>query len=123
MKASAVLKSVLSQMGNGGASLEAVRRDGFVEITTREKLDRELESRIYWASDLPGATVKSPDVDAVIDLIQTVEPNSWELQGGRGTIVHLGPIHVISQSPRVHDRIDDLLHSAREAISQTTAKK
>lgn len=118
-----MLKLVLSQMGNGGASLEAVRRDGFVEITTREKLDRELESRIYRSSDQPGATAKSPDVDAVIDLIQTVEPNSWELQGGRGTIVHLGPIHVISQSPRVHDRIDDLLHSAREAISQTTAKK
>jgi len=124
LKASVILKTILSQLGPAGSSLEFVRRDGFVEITTREKLDREMEPRIYLARDLPGVTPDSPDVDSALNLIQTaVEPTTWQQQGGRGTVVHLGTILVICQSPRVHDRIDDLLNTAREAIAQSAPAK
>lgn len=100
--------------------LDFVRREGFVEISTIRALDQQMEPRVYLARDLPGVTPESPDVEAAINLIQTaVEPTSWEVRGGEGTIVHYGPILVIRQSPRVHDRIEDLLHEAREAIAKS----
>jgi hypothetical protein len=116
IKAATLLKRLLaSEIGR----LDFVRRDGFIEISNVTKLETQWEWRIYFARDLPGVTPEAPDVSEVIELIQsTIEPSSWQAQGGEGNIVHLQSILVIRQSPRVHDRIDELLHATRKAMAE-----
>jgi hypothetical protein len=56
------------------------------------------------------------DFDTLIEAIQsTIEPESWENTGGRGSIAPLGGMLVISQTAAIHKKIETLLRDLREA--------
>lgn len=63
-----------------------------------------------------GQGFGGPDFDTLIDLIQnTVEPDSWEDNGGTGTVQPFYPnlTLVISQTEAIHEKIKDLLNQLR----------
>jgi BMFP domain-containing protein YqiC len=105
-------------------TLDIVRREGFLMISTKRRLDAMMEPRIYQAADLPGVDESNPDVDSAVELIKTmVEPSSWDENGGKGEIVHLKSVLIIRQTPRIHERIDELLRQTREALAASAAAK
>jgi hypothetical protein len=57
--------------------------------------------------------------DIVRVLVETVDVNSWALNGGGdGTVQPLGTVLVVWQHPSVHTHIEDLLHQIRQTSSQ-----
>lgn len=65
---------------------------GRVQITSREKANSQHVSRAYLVGDLVNAAPgRLPKFDAVINMLQTVAPDSWVAGGGYGTIK---PVHV-----------------------------
>lgn len=63
---------------------------------------------------MPGAhaTVGTP----LVQLVQsTVAAESWDINGGPGTLSEFAGLLVVNQSEEVHDRIDKLLQMVREA--------
>ena len=121
VKASTAMRIIFDQINESATPIEFVRREGVIEITTRTRVDRELEPRVYLVRDLPSVDADSPEaaLATVMNLIRTsVEPASWEEAGGHGTIAALPKLLVIRQTPRIHNRIDELLHSIREAAAE-----
>jgi hypothetical protein len=59
----------------------------------------------------PGQTCE----DLLIRLVTEIEPSSWDLVGGAGTIQYfpIGLALVVNQTPDVHERIQELLVSLR----------
>jgi hypothetical protein len=55
-----------------------------------------------------GGAEEARNVQQLIDLIEsTIEPESWDVNGGPGTIRYYSPLHVlvIRNSQRVHEQI------------------
>jgi len=55
--------------------------------------------------------VPSPrnDPSAVVKKIQTVEPSSWDVLGGRGTVVAMPGVFVIRQTGEIHRKLESQL--------------
>lgn len=65
---------------------------------------------------LRGGGATPPGAQALIQLIQTtIEPNSWSVNGGRGTIGYYTPLHalVVRQTAEQHHQLGDLLDALR----------
>lgn len=61
-----------------------------------------------------NAARRGVTVGALIDAITTsIDGDSWEQVGGEGTIVALGGTLVITQTPSIHKKIDELLKAIR----------
>ena len=109
-------------------SLTYLIKDDVLMITTPEKADEELITRVYPVIDLVlplGVTDGvEPDFDSLIDLItSTVRPTSWEEVGGPGSIRPLETKMsiVVSQTQEVHEEINDLLRQLRSvSLDQRT---
>jgi hypothetical protein len=73
-------------------------------ITSKDDADAHLNTRVY---DIRPLRPMEPD--ALMKVIQkTVRPETWNEQGGPGTIESLPGCLVISQTQRVHEEIVDL---------------
>ncbi len=65
----------------------------------------------------PSPTGSDVTLSALVDLItQTCSPETWEPYGGLGTIGAYGTSLVVSQTPAVHDQIEELLTQLRERL-------
>ena len=91
--------------------------DEAILISTREDLEMHPELRVY---PFPYGMGRGPktNVSPLIDLIQnTVQPPSWDTQGGPGSIRSLGgdtagePMLVVSQTADVHEEVESLLNT------------
>ncbi len=90
--------------------------NGVVIITTEEEANSEasLDIRVYRVSDLVDSP---PALTDLMDLItSTVEPNTWADAGCSGVIRPYRGALVITQSFRVHQKVEKLLSDLREAI-------
>jgi hypothetical protein len=115
------LKLVLSQF-----NLTYVIQDEVLQITTKDKANQLLKTTVYDVRDvLPSGEKNRPDFDALIDLItSTIGTQSWSDVGGPGSITGLEPESlVISQIYEVHEEIDYLLRTLRQANEQTKVGK
>ena len=119
------LKSALRLMLRD-MELTYIIKDGVVLITTPERAESELETRIYPVGDLvlpSGSTDGSQaDFDSLIDLItSTIKPTSWDEVGGPGSIKPFANNMTItlSQTAEVHEEIEELLERLRQVSRET----
>ncbi len=97
--------------------------DEMLLVTTPEKTEQLLITRVYPVGDLVGsASERQAGFDALLETITaSVEPQTWADMGGPGSIapadVAKGPMLVVSHTAAVHRRIGALLKSLREAVS------
>lgn len=111
-----VLESVLQQIG-----LTLQPKDSAIVITTPERRDQDLEIRVYPVRDLilVGSGREAwHDFQPLMDLIAvTIAPGSWQDVGGPASIEEfpVGALLVISQTFQVHEQIERLLTTLREA--------
>jgi hypothetical protein len=95
-------------------------RGELLRITTPEKAEAHLITRIYPVRDLieiRQGKRRGEDYDSLIQLIQsTVAPDSWDEVGGPGAIDEFSNFKaiVVSQTGYVHDGIDDLITALRK---------
>ncbi len=119
-----VLGLVLGQLG-----LDYYIKHGVIVVTTAEKAQADLEVRVYPVHDLIepiGLTRRSPDTEAsrLTDVIQSsVEPDSWQDNGGRGTIRYYRGTLVIAQTVKTHQAVERLLSELRAATNQAAKKE
>ncbi|HEY1380768.1 MAG TPA: hypothetical protein VGF55_28460 [Gemmataceae bacterium] len=109
--ARSALRGVLRSLG-----LTYVVRDGTVFVTTPTKAREYMVTKSYYLGDLvspignPFFPVGDPlqeafNVQSLIDLIvTTIDPDSWDLRGGPGTIRYYPPTKslIVRQSAEVH---------------------
>jgi RNA polymerase sigma factor (sigma-70 family) len=118
------LKSVLKYVLHD-AGLGYTIEDGVLLISTATGNGGKLVRRVYPVADLvltiPDGS-KPPDLVRVIT--RTVEPQSWQEEGGAGTMEYFsdGRSLVVSQTSAVQDQIQELLNDLR-ACMQDQAKK
>ena len=111
-----VLGLMLGQLG-----LDYYIKHGVIVVTTAEKAVADLEVRVYPVQDLiepVGLTRRSPDTEAsrLTDVIQSsVEPESWQDNGGRGTVRYYRGTLVVLQTAKVHQAVERLLSELRQA--------
>lgn len=93
-------------------------RDGVIFVTTLDDAETQLLPRLYF---LEGTGLPRGDVTSAISMIQpTIEPDTWEILGGTGTIVPVGggeyarPAVLVSTTFGVHQQIADLMKTLRE---------
>lgn len=83
-------------------------------ITTGEAEEGELLDRIYW---LEGTGFANGDYDSIMNSLQNITPDTWEILGGPSTMVPLvskRPALLISTTYDVHENIAKLLQTLRE---------
>jgi type II secretory pathway component GspD/PulD (secretin) len=90
-------------------------RDDVLLITDEEGAARELMLRVYPVTDLMA---KEDDAEPLIEaLINTVRSDTWEDNGGIGTLAYIpasGAL-VVSQTSAIHREIVELFRALREA--------
>ncbi len=91
-------------------------------VTTPEKANNELTTRVYPVHDLVsppnGSNLYATNGGPLIELItSTIAPTTWDEVGGRGAINYFAPSGsvVISQTREVHEAIEMLLPALRQA--------
>jgi RNA polymerase sigma factor (sigma-70 family) len=101
----AALRLIFEQL-----NLDYVTANEVLLITTEEKADARLDTRVYDIRRL-----KHLEADALMKVIQsTIRPESWKVEGGPGGPGTIGTLPgglVIRQSQRVHEEIVDLFHA------------
>lgn len=112
------LRVVLEQL-----DLTYVNRGYFLEITTFETAESRLLNRVYW---LEGIGLQGDNIDAAIESIQmTIEPDTWETLGGPSTMYVVDfqerRALLVSATTPVHEQIEELLRTFREAHFETPA--
>ncbi len=105
--------------------LTYVVRDEVLIITTPETSQRELPMFVYPVGDFLVPTSEPLDsrmpgraLSSLSDMIEsTVMPDTWDHVGGAGCISPIEPwgLLVISQTEAVHERVNNLLQTARRA--------
>jgi hypothetical protein len=107
-----LLKSILGELG-----LAYVIKNETIEVTSQAKAQTEMVTRIIQIDDLMNSTFTfggggrvgagTPvDAQALIDLItSTIEPNSWEKNGGQGKIYYFARTLVIKNTAEVINRM------------------
>jgi hypothetical protein len=129
-----VLELVLREAG--GSELLAFYADqGIIEITTRERANAQLFTRVYAIEDLildvpdfigpdfnissstnvitdvptgreQEPTTRGERVEQLIDIIQSlIEPDVWDINGGRAAIRYLNGSLIISAPRSVHEAL------------------
>jgi beta-lactamase regulating signal transducer with metallopeptidase domain/tetratricopeptide (TPR) repeat protein len=98
-----LLKSV-----SGNAVLDYAVEDGMIFIATIDSLPTRFETSVYDISDLVGSAADADDIARLV--INTVEPDSWENKGGRGTLTTYNDKKlIVYQTREIHKQIRDLL--------------
>ena len=97
-----------------GCDLAYVLTDDHIEVTTADRAAEMREAVFY-------PVIPQVDVDEVAVLIEeTVEPDSWSHNGGKGTIVAapagMGHGLVISHTTEVHEQIEAILRNLDGAL-------
>ncbi len=99
-------------------------RDTMLVVTTPEEADNHLETRVYPVSDLlysqpiTVASLLDADYDSLIEITtSSVASDSWDEVGGAGSIepCPYSQSLVISQTRRVHRKVQALLDTLRKA--------
>jgi len=95
-------------------------RDGALLITTPEETEGRLHRVVYDVVDLvktaDPSTPEEYDYDSLISLITTtIAPQTWDAVGGPGAIEAFRGGVVVSQSTHVHNQLQEMLTSYREA--------
>jgi hypothetical protein len=68
--------------------------------------------------------MRSPQVEQLLRLLHTtVAPNTWDVNGGPGTMEEFGGLLVVNQTEEVHDRIEKLLQIVRDAAEKKPMAK
>ena len=98
--------------------LTYVLQDEVLTITSKEKADEILITRIYPIDDIldKGGTRRITTSQLLEAFVATVQPDSWDERGGPGTITPMGGFLVVSQLFECHEEIIDLLASIRTAL-------
>ena len=113
-------------------NLTYVVRDEVLLITDIQSTEDELETRVYAVGDLVRAVTDSKhsrpleaseanvDSEPLMELLQSIATDSWESDGGEGTIEYFAPNRslVIRQTLAVHDSIADLMTGLRRALER-----
>ncbi|MDD5011873.1 MAG: hypothetical protein PHQ00_07100, partial [Phycisphaerae bacterium] len=139
------LKELLDTVSGGIANIDYIVEEGIITIATRASLPTKLVAHVYDITELVGrpaqfetdleistsgvegggggaasseAGAEEQTVETVILMIQeTIEPLSWLVNGGEGTISAHGKKLVISQSPQIHEQVQKLLlEDLRESL-------
>jgi hypothetical protein len=131
--ANVTLRSALELMlkNTGGEALTYVVDKEVLLITTAEEAEKRLEVRVYRVDDLSTPAKAKEDKDStekpqrcfddLIDSVTTcVEHDSWAENGtGTGQIAALEPgILVVTQTRRVHEKVEALLEAMRDVKEQ-----
>ena len=88
-------------------------QDEVLKVTSKERADEILTTKIYPVSDLIGtARIWGP---AMMIVTNTIQPDSWDDNGGPGSIQVLpqGDLLIICQKRDVHEEIEELLVKIR----------
>ena len=88
-------------------------QDQVLKITSKEKADEILTTKIYPVGDLLGTPRSWGPIMNIMTTI--IQPDSWEDNGGPGSIQPLptGDLLIICQKSDVHEQIEDLLVKIR----------
>jgi hypothetical protein len=128
------LKLMLEKYGLG-----YVVRDEVLLITSLEAAENELVIRVYNVSDLiqkeatrtsptdkqeaanqnasdSSATIPTTRLEEIIS--NSVEPNSWSMNGSTGTIYEYNGLLIVAQNERIQKKIAELLAMMREAVNE-----
>ena len=106
------------------AHLTYVIKDGLLQVTTERGARGRMEHVVYSVADLldgdahdgPEAPAgKSPQEALIKLIIDTIDPQEWSVNGGRGTIDFHPPTRslVINQTADVQEQVVDLLNDLR----------
>ena len=107
--------------------LTMVVQDEILQITTRDKANVTVETRVYDVQDLLNRVStgdgEQPDFDSLIVIItSTVAAANWDTVGGQGTIEPIGDGSlVILQTAEVHEQISQLFAAIRKTREQAKA--
>lgn len=107
----------------GRMDLTLLGKSGVILITTVDKANSELETRVYPVADLVRVVVdgrESQDFDGLIEVITTTaDPTTWDEVGGPGAIHEFHPKSalVISQTAFVHEEVAGLIELLRRLPS------
>ncbi|MFA6187153.1 MAG: hypothetical protein WC770_08090, partial [Phycisphaerae bacterium] len=143
------LKELLDSVSGGVTKIDYVVDDGIITVATKESLPNKLVTHAYDITELIGTPAnysadlstqedartsqstnttsadqleqeRTDNAGTIIQMIQeTVAPNTWLINGGEGTINSHGNRLVISQTPQVHEQIQELLTvGLRESLGQ-----
>jgi hypothetical protein len=109
------------------AAYQRVSLSDKLPTTERKRLHAQLGTRLSELHDVLHRRVKraaashsgggiASDAQQLIDLIQaTIEPDSWAINGGKGTLYFYSPLNVlvIRQTAEVHEQIGGTLGQLR----------
>ncbi len=88
-----------------GAKLDYVIENEVLTITTREKADQQMQTVVYDVTAISG----TPAEQIVPVIEQAVEPQSWNISGGQGTIQSINGALVVTTNRRLHEKTSELL--------------
>ncbi len=91
---------------------EQYQRRQSTQQAARRSLSRSAASAATLAASFGGHAAEQQNAQALIDLItNTIEPDSWEINGGQGRIIYFSPLRVlvVRNSQNVHEQIGGAL--------------
>ena len=81
-------------------------QDEVLKITSKEKADEVLITQVYRLNGVVSQNDRTRHTAQLIDLItSTIQPDSWQDQGGPGSIDPFRGLLVVSQKLDVHEEI------------------
>jgi len=141
------LSELLKSVSGGISEIEYAVDNGIIIIATREALPSKMVNDTYDVSELiapkaqysvdldidtegssgtdvgqtdqTSGTGTADNITSIIETIQqTIEPDSWYVNGGQGSIFAHGSTLIIRQSPEIHEKIGKLMANLRESLGQ-----
>ncbi len=92
-------------------------RDDVLLITSKEKADEILVTQVYRVGDLlDGSRARLKIIELIDAIVETVQPDSWDDNGGPGSIIPLGRALLVSQKFDCHEEVTDLLALLRAEL-------
>ncbi|HVU88269.1 MAG TPA: hypothetical protein VHD36_13195 [Pirellulales bacterium] len=108
----AALRLVLEEF-----DLDFTVQDEILKITSKEKADEILTTKVYSVGDLLDRGPRRSVIDNLINTITSiVQPDTWDDNGGPGSITRVASTLVISQKYDVHKEIKELLAMLRAEL-------
>jgi hypothetical protein len=97
--------------------LTFVVQDEVLKITSMEKADEILTSKVYSVGDLLDRGPRRSFTDNLINTItDTIQPDTWEDNGGPGSISRVASTLVIAQKYDVHKELQELFAMLRAEL-------
>ncbi|NIA17165.1 MAG: hypothetical protein GWO86_02335, partial [Planctomycetes bacterium] len=73
-------------------------------------------------TEQPTGTEDIENVASIIETIQqTIEPDSWYINGGQGSIIAHGAMLIIRQTPEIQEKVRKLMKDLRRSLGQQVA--